>query len=284
MPAGRAVDTARPGRAAPDRRRGPRRHRDAGLGRAPGHPRRRWRPARAHLDRLFAIRRAAPGPGHRRRGGGRTSSRTITRSISAWPATAAPRRSASGSTAPTRSSSSARDSTRPLVRLRDAARRARPGRTSTSTRARAGRASAPPTLTVAPTPGVPPGGERAAARSAPSSTRARRDAPGQQHRRPRRFRGRDGRRRRRPWDGPGRPSRADRHDPAPGPARRRDPDHRRGQFRGLGRPRLPLPPAGDVPRPDVRGDGLRPAGRDRGGARPSRPAGRRARRRRRARR
>ena len=89
-------------------------------------------------------------------------------------------------------------------------------------------------------------------------------------------------RRRHPVGRAGRPSRAAIvSDAPPGPRRRRDPDHRRRQLRRLGRPRLPVPAARHVPRPDVGRDGLRPAGRDRGRARPSRSPGRRARRRRR---
>ena len=80
-----------------------------------------------------------------------------------------------------------------------------------------------------------------------------------------------------------RPSRADHRDASPGPARRRDPDHRRRQLRELGGSWLPLPPSGHLPRPDLGRDGLRPARRDRRRARPSRPARRRARRRRRPR-
>ena len=83
------------------------------------------------------------------------------------------------------------------------------------------------------------------------------------------------------WDGPGVHPGQGHHDAAPRPARRRDPDHRRGQLRRLGRARLPVPPTGHVPRPDVRGHGLRPAGGHRRRPRPSRSTGRRARRRRR---
>ena len=54
------------------------------------------------------------------------------------------------------------------------------------------------------------------------------------------------------------------------------------QLRELGGPRLPVPPARHVPRPDLGRDGLRPAGGDRRRAGPSRSSGRRARRRRRA--
>ena len=77
----------------------------------------------------------------------------------------------------------------------------------------------------------------------------------------------------------GRPPRSDDRDAAARPAGRRDPDHRRGQLRRLGRSRLPLPSSGDLPRPDLGRDGLRAAGRDRRRARPSRSAGRRPRRR-----
>ena len=86
-----------------------------------------------------------------------------------------------------------------------------------------------------------------------------------------------------PWDGPGvHPGRV------VATLRRLLPDDailddRRRQLRPVGRPRLPVPPARHVPRPDVGRDGLRPAGRDRGGARPSRSARRRDRRRRRPR-
>ena len=76
------------------------------------------------------------------------------------------------------------------------------------------------------------------------------------------------------------PGRVD-HDAAARPARRRDPHHGRRQLRRLGRSRLPVPPTRDLHRPDVRCDGLRGPGRDRGGARPSRSTGRGARRRRR---
>ena len=83
------------------------------------------------------------------------------------------------------------------------------------------------------------------------------------------------------WDGPGvHPGPRDRDAP-PAPARRRDRHDRRRQLRAVARPLLPVPPPGHVPRPDVRGDGLRAAGRDRRGARPPRPdRGRRRRRRR----
>ena len=55
-----------------------------------------------------------------------------------------------------------------------------------------------------------------------------------------------------------------------------------GNFAELGRPRVPVPASGDLPRSDVGRDGLRPPGRHRGRARPSRSTGHRAGRRRRA--
>ena len=82
---------------------------------------------------------------------------------------------------------------------------------------------------------------------------------------------------------PGRPPGPGRRDPAPGAAGRRDPHDRCRQLRRLGGPRLPVPPAGDIPRADVGRDGLRPAGGDRGGARPPRSGGGRPGRRRRVR-
>ena len=82
---------------------------------------------------------------------------------------------------------------------------------------------------------------------------------------------------------PRRPSRPRDRDAPAAPARRRDRHHRRRQLRAVARPPLPVPPARHVPRPDVRRDGLRPAGGDRRRARPSRPGGRRVRRRRRLR-
>ena len=70
-------------------------------------------------------------------------------------------------------------------------------------------------------------------------------------------------------------------DPAPCPAGRRHRDDGCGQLRWA--PRVQVPPTGDVPRAHVRCHGLRPAGGNRRGPRPSRPARRGARRRRRPR-
>ncbi len=67
-----------------------------GRRRAPGHPRRRRRPAGPDVDRAAQVRRAAARPGHRRRGAAPTSSRTTTRSTSGWPASGRRRSSASG--------------------------------------------------------------------------------------------------------------------------------------------------------------------------------------------
>ena len=89
-PPRRASTRAEPGPGATGRRRDPRRHRAACLGRPAGHPRRRRRPAGAHVDRAASFRGAAPGPGHRRAGAARTSSRTTTRCTSGWPGFGAP--------------------------------------------------------------------------------------------------------------------------------------------------------------------------------------------------
>ena len=93
--------------------------------------------------------------------------------------------------------------------------------------------------------------------------------------------GDDRRCRRRGLGRAGGPSGPGRHDPAPRAARRRDRHDRRRQLRRLGRSRVPVPPARDVPRADVGRDGLRDPGGHRGGPRPSRSSGRGARRRRR---
>ncbi len=74
-------------------------------------------------------------------------------------------------------------------------------------------------------------------------------------------------------DRPGGPSGSRRCGSQRRPAAPDDRHHRCRQLRRLGRPRLPLPPAGHLPRPDFGGDGLRAAGGDRRIARASRPAG-----------
>ena len=111
--------------------------------------------------------------------------------------------------------------------------------------------------------GLPQGGQRAAPRQGRPGRGAGRHAPGEQPRGPRGVRGGLGRRRDAVGRA-GRPSRPDDRDAPAGPARRRDPDHRRGQLRELGRSWLPLPSSRHVPRPDLGRDGLRPAGGHRG--------------------
>ena len=225
-----------PGRAsrAPTRRRDPRRHRAPRLRPTPGHPGRRRRPARPDLDRADPLRRAPPGAGHRAPGAARTSSRTTIRCISAWPGFGAASSVRSGSTRPTRCSSSAPASTR---RRRTATRSRAPG-------LRWAHVDLEPGALVGlhrardrgrgRRQGLPQGRQRAAGRAGRARRRARRGAPGRQ---PRRI-GRPGRRPRSstptPWDGPGvHPGRSITTLRA-GPARRRDPDQRRRQLRGLG--------------------------------------------------
>ena len=246
-----------------------------GLGPPPGDPGRRGRPARPDLDRADAVRRAAPGPGHRRLATRRHHLERPRRCTSGWPASGRPRPSASGWTPPTPCSSSGRDSMSRRPTATRCPATGWPGRMSTSSRA-AARVRRPDDLGHGRRQGVPQGGQRAAPRPGRPRRGTRRRPAGAQRRRieppgrPRRPSttiavGR-----------PGRPSGAHDRDAPPGPARRRDPDHGCRQLRELGGPRLPVPPARHVPRSHVRGDGLRPAGRHRRRAGPSRSSGRRA--------
>ena len=277
-----------PGRQCPpagrarQRRRDPHGHRVPGLRRAAGHPRRRRRPARSDVDGAAPLRRAAPGPDHR---GLATRRRHLERQpalSSGWPGFGA------ASTVQARL-----DAADALVvigsRLNEATTfgyaMPRPGLPWAHVDLVPGEAtgSTPPTISVATDAKafLKAANERLLGQGRPGRG-ARRHAPGEQPRGPGGIRGGLGRRR----DAvgrPGRPSRPDDRDAPPDPARRRDPDHGRRQFRELGRSWLPVPSSRHVPRPDLGSDGLRPAGGDRGRARPSRPAGRRARRRRRPR-
>ena len=180
----------------------------------------------AELLQVPVIAAMAPRGRHLERPSARTSG---------WPALAPPRRSASGSTAPT-----------PLLvigsRLNeattygydDAATRPAPGRTSTSCPGALRRVTDARDRGRGRRQGVPQGGQRAAARS----RRARR-APRRGDVRPHNRADRAAFEAASVVDDaavgrPGRPSGPTDHDPAPGPARRRDPDHRCRQFRAAG--------------------------------------------------
>ena len=194
-----------------------------------------------------------------------TSSRTITRSTSGWPAR---QRRAS-----VRERLDGADAILVIgCRLNEidvrSAMRSRPGpragRTSTSSPSRP--AGLPPRRTARSPrcPGVPARGQRTA------RWQAVLDA--EPVARPRR-------RQRRRIAPPGRPPPildaddlgragvhpAGRHDASPAAPGRRDPDDRRGQLRGWAAPRLPVPPARHVPRADLGSDGLRAPGGDRRG-------------------
>ena len=278
------ADSARPPAVRATRRRDPRGHRVPGIGRAPGHPGRRRRAARADLDRADS---ASPSCSRSRSsppGDAPTSSRTTTRSTSGWPASA-----------PRRAVRDRLDAADALVvigsRLNEATTfgytmpRAGPGAGPTSTSSRARRPARRHRRSPwRPTP------RRSSRR--PTSGSSARPSWTRRWSRPARRNNRDGPgglggglgRRCDAVGRAGRPSRPDDRDAPAGPARRRDPDHRRRQLRELGRSWLPVPSSRHVPRPDLGSDGLRPAGGHRRRAGPSRSAGRRARRRRRPRR
>ena len=210
------------------------------------------------------------------RGGGPTSSPTTIRCTSGMTGYAAPARApGAAGRRRTSSSSSAAGSTSPPRWTIACPDRASAGPTSISSRARPGPASTAPTWRSRPTPGRSSGSRRGSW-PAPCTTRTGLDA-----RRAANAADRaaweaatvvDGG----AWDGPGvHPGRI-----VATLERVLPPDAivttDAGNFAGLARPRLPLPAAGHVPRPDLRRDGLRPAGGDRRLARPPRAAGRRA--------
>ena len=142
MPDDAVVEISRPAVARADRRRDPARSSSSSrCGRAPGHPRRRRRPARPDVDRADPLRRAAPGPGRSPPGAAPTSSPTTIRSTSGWPGSA---RRAVGPRATRRGRRAPRPRLAPEraddLRLQPAAARASAGRTSTSSPARRRRA------------------------------------------------------------------------------------------------------------------------------------------------
>ena len=206
-PARRADGRRCPARRGPaagrarDRRGAPLGHRVPGLGPAPGHPGRSRHPAGPDVDRADPLRRAPPGPGHRRLA---TRRRHLERPPAVprdgrlrrrpdRPRAAGRRRRAAGHrVAPQRADD---------VRLRDAARR--PGRGRTSTSCRAARGSTAPTISVAPTPRRssrrPTNGCSAGPCSTPRSSRPVRSTTARTERRGRPPRSST----RMPWDGPG---------------------------------------------------------------------------------